>query len=437
MTVRPGLWTNWAETVSCRPARVVSPRDPAEVAETLATARRVGLRVKPVGAGHSFTPVAVTDGVQVRLDELTGLIRTDVDPECGSGTATVAAGTTVRVLNAELARRGLGLANMGDIDVQTVSGAVSTGTHGTGRDCASLSALVVGLEIALPDGSLVHCSTDDEPDLFQAARLGVGALGIVTSLTFQVERAFLLHGIEEPGRLDEVLECFDEYAAEEHLDMYWLPFSDAMQLKRHRRTGEPRQPLSRMSAWWAEIGENYVVELVQKITRTAPRLTPVANRVVGGLVSRRDYVDTAPSVFTRVRRLRWYEMEYALPRRVAVPAIREFRRLTTQGPWRIAFPVEIRFAPADDVWLSPAYGRDTVHISCHAYPRTDYSGWFAAAEELFVSYGGRPHWGKLHTCNVGYLEQVYPRMAEFRKIRDRVDPDRLMRNDYLRQVLGD
>lgn len=415
----------------------MSPRDPGEVAAVLAAARRDGLRVKPVGAGHSFTPVAATDGVQVRLDRLTGLIRTEVDPNSGSGTATIAAGTTVRALNAELAQHGLGLANMGDIDVQTVSGAVSTGTHGTGRDCASLSALVVGLEIVLPDGSLVQCSMDDEPELFQAARLGLGALGIVTSLTFRVERAFLLHGVEEPARLDEMLDRFDEYAAEEHLDVYWIPFTDALQVKRHRRTGERRRPLSRPSAWWADVGENYGVEVVQKITRAAPRLTPVANRVVGRLISRRDYVDSAPSVFTRVRRLRWREMEYALPRRVAVPAIREFRRLTTQGPWRIAFPVEIRLAPADDVWLSPAYGRDTIHISCHAYPRTDYSGWFAAAEELFVSYGGRPHWGKLHTCNVGHLEQIHPRMAEFRKIRNRVDPDRLMGNDYLCHVLGD
>jgi FAD-linked oxidoreductase len=437
MTARTGPWTNWARTVTCRPARVVSPRDPGEVAAVLAAARRDGLRVKPVGAGHSFTPVAATEGVQVRLDHLTGLIRTEIDPISGSGTATIAAGTTVRALNAELAHHGLGLANMGDIDVQTVSGAVSTGTHGTGRDCASLSALVVGLEIVLPDGSFVRCSMDDEPDLFQAARLGLGALGIVTSLTFRVERAFLLHGVEEPARLEEMLDRFDEYAAEEHLDVYWIPFTNATQVKRHRRTDQAPRPLSRPAAWWADVGENYVVEFVQKITRAAPRLTPVANGVVGRLISRRDYVDSAPSVFTRVRRLRWREMEYALPQRVAVPAIREFRRLTMQGPWRIAFPVEIRLAPADDVWLSPAYGRDTVHISCHAYPRTDYSGWFAAAEELFVSYGGRPHWGKLHSRDIEYLEQVHPRMAEFRKIRDRVDPDRLMGNDYLCHVLGD
>jgi FAD-linked oxidoreductase len=434
---RTGPWTNWAQTVACRPTRVAVPRDPAEVVAVLTAARRDGLSVKAVGSGHSFTPVAATDGVQVRLDQLTGLVRTDFNPDSGSGTATVAAGTTIRTLNTELARLGLGLANMGDIDVQTVAGAVGTGTHGSGRDCASLSALVTAMEIALPDGALVRCSAAEEPDLFQAGRLGLGALGIVTSLTFQVERAFLLHAVEERGHLDEILDRFDEYAAQEHLDLHWFPFTNSAQVKRYRRTGDPRRPLSRMSRWWADVGENNGIEIVQRITRAAPRYTAAANRVTARLISRRDYIDAAPSVFTRVRRIRWHEMEYAIPRRVAVPAIREFRRLTTKGPWRIAFPVQIRLAPADDVWLSPAYGRDTVHISCHAYPRTVYSGWFAAAEELFGSYGGRPHWGKLHTREVGYLEQVHPRMAEFRKIRDRVDPYRLMGNDYLRHVLGD
>jgi L-gulono-1,4-lactone dehydrogenase len=434
---RTAPWTNWAHTVACLPTRVAIPNDPAEVVAVLTAARRQGLSVKPVGSGHSFTPVAATDGVQVRLDRLTGLIRTDFDPGSGSGTATVAAGTTIRTLNAELARLGLGLANMGDIDVQTVAGAVATGTHGSGRDSASLSALVTAIEIALPDGSLVRCSAAEEPDLFQAGRLGLGALGIVTSLTFQVEQAFLLHAVEEPAHLDEILERFDEYAAEEHLDLYWIPFTGSAQVKRFRRTHDPQRPLSRMSRWWADLGENDGIEFVQRFTRAAPRYTTVANRVTARLISRRDYIDTAPSVLTRIRRIKWCEMEYAVPRRVAVPAIREFRRLTTQGPWRIAFPVEIRLAPADDVWLSPAFGRDTVHISCHAYPRTDYAGWFAAAEELFGSYGGRPHWGKLHTRDAGYLEQVHPRMAEFRKIRNRVDPDRLMGNDYLRLVLGD
>jgi L-gulono-1,4-lactone dehydrogenase len=430
-------WTNWAKTVDCRPARVCVPHDPDEAAAVLAAARRDGLQVRPVGAGHSFSPIAATDGVHVRLDRMTGLVRTDFDPQSGRASATVAAGTPLRVFNSELARGGLGLANMGDVDVQTVSGAVATGTHGSGRNSASLSALVVGLEIVLPDGSLVRCSADEQSDLFQAARLGLGALGIVTSLTFGVEPAFLLHAVEAPGRLTEVLDRFDEYIREEHVDLYWLPFTDAVLIKRNRRTTEAARPLSPPAAWWADAAENAGVAAIQWITRAAPRSAPLANAAAARLISRRDYVDAAPAVFASVRRVRWYEMEYALPQRVAVAAIEEFRRLTMRGPWRIAFPVQIRLAPADAVWLSPAYGRDTVYVACHAYPRTDYQGWFAAAEELFVSYGGRPHWGKLHTRGVGDLQPTYPQMAAFRAVRNRVDPDRLMGNDHLRHVLGD
>jgi FAD-linked oxidoreductase len=437
VTGRPTQWTNWAQTTSCRPTRIAVPADPAEVAAVLLAARRDGLRVKPLGAGHSFSPIAATDGVHVRLDRLTGLLGTEVDPASGTGTATVAAGTPLRVLNADLARLGLGLANMGDIDAQTVSGAVATGTHGSGRASASLSTLVVGLEIALPGGSLVQCSADDEPDLFQAGRLGLGALGIVTSVTFRVERAFRLHAVEEPGHLDDLLERFDEYAANEHVDVHWLPFTDAVLIKHYSRTDELLRPLSKSWAWWTDVVENYGVELVQRFTRAAPRYTPFVNTVAARLISTREYIDASPSVFTSVRRVRFHEMEYALPRRVAVAAIREFRRLTTRGPWRIAFPVQLRFAPADDVWLSTAYERETVYVACHAYPRTDYQSWFAAVEELFASYGGRPHWGKLHTRDAAYLTRAYPRLADFRRVRAGVDPTGVMGNGYLDRILGD
>ncbi|MGH8823296.1 MAG: D-arabinono-1,4-lactone oxidase [Jiangellaceae bacterium] len=430
-------WRNWARTVEGRPARVAVPADAADVAATMIAAGREGLRVKAVGAGHSFTPVAVTEGVQVRLDRLTGLLDVDVAPGSGHGLATVAAGTPLHAFNADLARHGFGLANMGDVAVQTVSGAVATGTHGTGRDVAGLAAQVAGLEIVLPDGSLVRCSADRDPDLFQAARLGLGALGVVTALTCRVEPAFLLHAVDERGSFTEILDRFDEFAADEHMEFHWLPFTDAVQLKRNRRTAGPARPLGRFRAWWeGDVVENLGVGLVQHVTRAVPRWTRPVNRAAAGLISRRDYVDAAPAVFTSIRRVRFHEMEYALPRSMAIAALRELRRLTVDGPWRIAFPVEVRLAPADDVWLSTAYGRDTVYVACHAFPRTDYQGWFAAAESLFVTYGGRPHWGKLHTRDLAYLAGVYPRLGEFRAVRDRVDPGRLMANGYLHQVLG-
>lgn len=430
-------WRNWARTVDFRPAQVRTPRDPSEVAEILATARESGATVKPVGSGHSFTPVAVTDGIQVRLDALAGLWGVDVDPATGTGTATVGAGTTIRDLNDALATRGLGLAVMGDIADQTVAGAISTGTHGTGRDAAGLSAQVSALQIALPDGSIADVSRHRDSALFEAARLGLGALGIITSVSFHVEPAFRLHAVEEPTTLDAVLDAFGDLATAEHAEFYWLPFTDVVQLKRNHRTEDPARPLHRVRAWWeGEVVENLGVDAIQRLTRAAPKLTPPVNRAAARLVNRRDYVDTAPAVFTSIRRVRFHEMEYALPREVAVPALRRFRDLTVEGPWRIAFPVEVRLAPADDVWLSTAHGRDTVYIATHAYPRTEYRAWFDAVESLWQEYDGRPHWGKLHTCDAATLAARYPRMADFRAVRDRVDPARTMGNAHLDHVLG-
>ncbi|WP_026875942.1 D-arabinono-1,4-lactone oxidase [Jiangella gansuensis] len=432
-------WRNWARTVEARPHRVERPASAAGVSEVLRRAAHDGLRVRPVGAGHSFTPIAATDGVQVRLDRLSGLISLDPAGDDGSATATVAAGTRLHELNTALAARGYGLTNMGDVAVQTVSGAISTGTHGSGRATASLSDQVTAVQLALPDGSLVDvsgASTGHDGELFQAARLGLGALGVITAVTLRVEPAFTLRATEEPSTLDEVLERFDDLAREDHCDLYWLPFTGAVQLKVNRRTGERPAPRHPVAAWWSgDVVENAGVAVVQRITRAAPKTTPAVNRVAARLIGRRSYVDAAPRVLTSTRRVRFHEMEYALPRAAAVPALRELRELTARGPWRIAFPVEVRMAPADDVWLSPAHGRDTVYIAIHAYPRTDYRGWFDAAERLWVSYGGRPHWGKLHTRDSRYVRDQYPRMEAFRAVRDRVDPGRLMANEYLDRLL--
>ncbi|RIQ32132.1 D-arabinono-1,4-lactone oxidase [Jiangella rhizosphaerae] len=429
------LWQNWARTVQARPVRVERPASADEAAAVLTAAACDGLRVKPVGAGHSFTPIAATDGVQVRLDGLSGLLSLDTDAR----TATVGAGTRLHELNALLTERGYGLTNMGDIAVQTVSGAIATGTHGSGRASASLSEQVVALEIVLPDGSVRRVSaadTGDDGDLFQAARLGLGALGIVTSVTFRIEPAFTLRSTVERTTLDAVVERLPDLEAEDHCDLYWLPFTDAVQLTVNRRTGEPAAPPHPVASWWSgDVIENAGVALVQRVTRAAPKLTPSVNAVAARLIGDRTFVDLAPKVFTSTRRVRFHEMEYALPRSAAAGALRALRDLTARGPWRVAFPVEIRLAPADDVWLSPAYGRDTVYVATHAYPRTDYTGWFSAVEKLWTEYGGRPHWGKLHTRDSGYLRDQYRQMGSFRAVRDRVDPGRIMANAYLDRIL--
>jgi len=431
---RPTVWRNWAETASSNPTRVERPADAAGVAETLVRAGRDGLRVRPVGSGHSFTPVAATDGVQLRLDRIAGVRSVDAD----GGVAVVGAGTTLRALAEQLAAAGVALAVLGDIDRQTVAGAVSTGTHGTGRTVASLAAQVVGLEVVLPDGTVTRCSAARDVELFQAARLGLGACGVLTEVTLRVEPTYLLHADEGPASFGEVLERLDQVqASADHVDLHWLPFTDTVQLKRWSRSPGPARPLPRWRAWWEEVVvENAAMSLIQRLHRAAPAGVGPVNRAAARLVSHRELVDRSDRVFTSRRLVRFVEMEYAVPRAVAVSVLRHLRDLTLRGPWRPGFPVEVRCAPPDDVWLSTAYDRETVYVACHAYPRTDHATWFDACEELFVAYGGRPHWGKLHTRTAGDLAAAYPRFADVRAVRDRVDPGRLLANPHLERVLG-
>ncbi|MBB5122150.1 FAD-linked oxidoreductase [Streptomyces eurocidicus] len=429
-----GAWRNWAGNVTARPARTVAPASTAELAAAVARAASDGLRVKAVGSGHSFTAAAATDGLLVRPDRLTGV--RDVDRR--AGTVTVAAGTTLRRLNTELAARGLSLANMGDIMEQTVSGAVSTGTHGTGRDSASLSAQVRALELVTADGRALRCSAREHPEVFAAARLGLGALGVISELTFAVEPSFLLRACEEPMALDRVTAEFDQLVAEnEHFEFFWFPHTSGCVTKRNNRSAGPAAPPGRIGAWVEdELVSNGLFQAVCTAGRAVPAAVPGLARVAGRALSARTYTDVAYKVFTSPRRVRFVEMEYALPRETALAALAELKAMIERSRLRIGFPVEVRIAPADDIPLSTGQGRETAYLAVHMYRGAPYRAYFAAAERIMTAHGGRPHWGKLHGRDAEYLAGVYPRFGEFMAVRDRVDPGRVFGNEYLRRVLG-
>jgi len=397
------------------------------------------------GTGHSFTPVAVTDGVLLRPDRLTALRA--VDP--AAGTVTVEAGCPLHVLNTELLARGLSLANMGDIQVQTVAGATQTGTHGTGRDVGGMAAQVAGLQLVLADGQIVTCSADSPSggislpdgspaDLFGAARVGLGALGIATAVTFRVVTAFLLEAREEPMSWSQVISRLDELTADnEHFEFYWFPHSEGCLTKRNNRTDGPARPLPR----WRyllddEFLSNSLFGATCELGRAMPGLIPAVNRVAARALGSRTYSDAAYRVFTSPRRVRFKEQEYAIPRAALSDVLGEVRSLFQRRDWRISFPIEVRVTPPDDVWLSTAYGRDTAYIAIHVFHSAPHEQYFTDVEAVMTSVGGRPHWGKMHTRDADYLAASYPRMADFVALRDHLDPDRRFGNDYLRQVLG-
>jgi L-gulono-1,4-lactone dehydrogenase len=427
-------WRNWSGLAVARPTRVQAPASPEQVADAVQDAARDGLRVRMRGTGHSFTDVAVTDGLLLEPHRLTGVVAVDRR----AMTVTALAGTTLHELNARLEALGLALHNLGDVDPQTLAGAVSTGTHGTGGVTASLSGQLEALQLVTAKGELRTVSRECDPDLFHAARVGLGAVGILTALTFRVEPAFTLHAVERPVRWEELLERHGSLVEEHHhVDAYWFPHTDRCLVKTNDRTLDEPQPLSRMRAYVEdELLSNTAFGVVDRITTRWPRTAPRVNRLTSRGWGPREYTDLSHRVFVASRRVVFREMEYSLPREHGMAALREVRRLMQAERWNVAWPVEIRATPPDEAWLSSTYGRDSVYLAFHVGGGADHRPYFTGVERLLREYGGRPHWGKLHTRTAADLAPAYPRWADFAAVRDRVDPERLFANDYLERVLG-
>ncbi len=430
-------WRNWSGLEEATPLQVATPTSVEAVVDVVRRARVAGTTAKMTGTGHSFTGIAAPEHTLLRPDGLSGILEVDR----AAMTVTARAGTPLKDLNLALERHGLSLHNMGDIAEQTLAGATSTGTHGTGGVAAGLAAQLAGLELVTGDGEVVRASAQEHPGLFEMARLGLGALGILTSLTFRVEPLFVLDAHEQPMSWDEALSSYDAMvAAADHVDMYWFPHTDRMVVKQNVRTdlapGE-QEPPSRLAAWWEdELISNGVFGALCRIGSLAPGTIPRINRLAGRALSERRYSDLAHRVFVSQRRVRFREMEYAVPRDVGLDVLRECRRVIEASDWRIAFPVEIRTAPADDVPMSTSYGRDSFYLAFHVPRDTDHRAYFGGLEPILREAGGRPHWGKVHTRSAADLAPVYDRFEDFLALRDRLDPDRIFANPYVRRVLG-
>ena len=458
------IWRNWAGNESARPRRMARPRSAEEVAGEVRQAAADGLTVRMAGTGHSFTPAAVTDGVLLHPGALAGVRSVDA----AAGLATAEAGCPLRVLNAELLARGLSLANMGDIQVQTVAGAIQTGTHGTGRDVVGMAAQVAGLELVLADGTIVTCSDPGPPappvpggsppgsaapagpaasspasasfppGLFDAARVGLGALGILTAVTFRVVPAFLLEAHEEPMPWSEVTARLDELTSEnEHFEFYWFPHTEGCLTKRNNRSAGPPRPLPRMRYLLDdEFLSNTMFGVTCRLGHLVPGVIKPVNAAAGRALGSRTYTDAAYRVFTSPRRVRFKEQEYAIPRASLGDVLAEIRGLFARRDWRISFPIEVRVTPGDDPWLSTAYRRDSAYIAIHVFHASPHRQYFRDMEAVMTAAGGRPHWGKMHTRNAEYLRQAYPKHQDFVALRDELDPERRFGNAYLAQVLG-
>ena len=392
-----------------------------------------------VGTGHSFTAIAAPEATMLRPD---GADRHRRGRPGGDDRHRPRPAPALADLNADLEALGLSLHNMGDIAEQTLAGAISTGTHGTGGRAAGLAAQVVGLELVTGTGELLRATPEENADVLEVARVGLGALGILTSITFRVEPLFVLEAEEQPMSWDEALGSFDEMTADRRPRRHVLvpahrPAADQAQHP-PRSSTSPRPGRSRVGGRWFddEFLQNTAFGVLTAGANRAPRVIPRMNRMSARLLSPRTYADVPHRVFTAQRRVVFREMEYAVPRAAGLDALREARRALDASDLRISFPVEIRVAPADDIPLSTASGRDSFYLAFHTHRDAEHRDYFALMEPIMRAHDGRPHWGKVHTRTARDLAPAYPRFEEFLALRDRLDPQRVFANEHLRRILG-
>ena len=389
--------------------------------------------MKAVGSGHSFTAIAVAEEVLVDLSKYDEILAIDEINQ----TVTVQSGIQLSKLNQALYENSLAMQNLGDIAYQTIAGAISTSTHGTGAKFTGIANQVVALRVVLADSSVVECSANVNAELFSCARVGLGAIGLISTVTLKVVPAFNLAVIEEPMRVDDVLQNLDLHVdSNDHFEFFWVPHTGWALTKRNNRNNLPIEPMSKMSHWYSKtLMENYAFGAVCMLGKARPSLIPKLAKALPSS-GRNEYSDASHKVFASKRIIKFYEMEYAIPREACAEALNRVRRMVTDSGFFLNFPVEVRFTAPDEIPLSTASNRESAYIAVHIYKGMNYVPYFTEVESIMNSYQGRPHWGKLHFQNASTLASRYPQWDVFQSVRNQVDPKRMFSNQYLETVLG-
>lgn len=430
-------WVNWARTEASHPTVVVAPRTPEQVVQAVQRARETGHPVKPIGASHSFTGIGATDGIRIDMSRLRGLVGANSQTK----QVTLWGGTHLWEIPALIEPLGLAMPNLGDIDKQTITGATQTGTHGTGAGFGGISTGVVGAQIVTGTGEIVTIDAYNHPELLPAVALGLGALGVLLTITLQCVPRFMLHATEAPAELNDVLDGWAELVdAADHFEFFWFPHTTSARTKTNTRLpmNFDRRPLGRAAKFLdEEVANNWAFGACSALGAVAPVAVPRINRAIESVSSTRSYVDESHRVLITNRRVRFREMEYGVPLAEVPSVVRELKALIDSKRFCVSFPIEVRAAAADDLMLSTAHGRATGYVAVHRYWRDRDQAYFREAEAIFAAHDGRPHWGKMHTLSVDELRPRYPLFEEFSAARDRLDPDRLFRNHYLTRVLGE
>ncbi len=428
-----GTWTNFSQRVSVRPQHVAVPADRDDLRRVLARARSRGSRVRVVGAGHSYNDVAVAPETQVWLRHLNKVLHVDTEAR----QLTVEGGATLHEIRAELDRHGWAFANMGDIDRQSIGGALSTGTHGTGLAAPAFASQVVAMELMLADGSVVRADAS-APDLFDAARVSIGALGIIVSVTLQAVPAYRLRRTDAVITREQAFALLQDPPGIDHFGLYFMPYIDQVLMWTAERTADPVDKPSALGEWLRDVVKvNYGLELMGVVARRAPRLVPALSRAFARGIKPQTTVDTYDKVFLRPLFVRHDAWEFAVPQADGPGCVRSLMQAVEDAKVPAAFPCETRVAPAETAWLHPCSGRTSTWVGAAVQaPGIDADGAWEQAQRAAVAAGGRPHWGKWHTLEAAELRGLYPRWDDFTALRASLDPEGLFGSPAVDRLLG-
>ncbi len=407
---------NWSGSVRFTPESIAKPTSEAELCQLILEKANTGKPIRVVGTGHSFTPLIKTEGCLISLDGLQGFVDGGTHNE-------VWGGTKLWKLGEILYSRNLALENLGDIDQQSIAGTVSTGTHGTGKTLGSVSTQILELTLVLSDGTLLTCSNEREPEIFKAAQVALGSLGVISRLKLKTLPAYRLKLEHKRETLAECLSLLESRGAENrHFEFYSFPYSEVVQTKLANFTEEPADEFSLGHTLNALVMENGAFKVLSEISRWVPGTTRSVARLCGAGISSSKKIGWAHRVFATPRFVKFQEMEYNVPAEKLAGVLTEIREMIVKKKIRVHFPIECRYVKGDDIWLSPAFGRDSAYLAIHSYLGMPHAEYFDAAESIFRNHGGRPHWGKMHSLKAKDLRPLYPRWDDFQNIRRRLDP---------------
>lgn len=424
---------NWGENLHFEPEKILYPTSETEIIEIVKEAHAKDKKIRVVGAGHSWTGLIPTDQYLVSLDQYQGLIEVDKTYKM----ASVKAGTTLSNLGKLLQEQGLAMENLGDIDSQSIAGAISTGTHGTGIRFGSIATQVIGLTFINGQGERITCSPTQQADLFSAAQVSLGALGILTEVKLRLEEAFKLEYICKKSTFQKTLTQLENYITKHrHFEFYCFPYSKNVQLKFVNKT-KKRLKNTGFLNWLNEtVLENTAFGLLCRYSRMFPSQAKKVSRLCGKLISDVHIINHSHLVFATPRTIKFNEMEYNIPIEHFEAAIQEVMDTIEAQQFQVHFPIECRFVHSDDIMISPANGRHSAYIAVHAYQGMPYRDYFAAMEQIFRKYHGRPHYGKMNTATFEDFKEMYPQWEQFLDIRARQDEKGIFVNDYLKRIFG-